>query len=257
MQEALSTTRGRAARRPVVVVTTHLPPLLEISVRNTLDAHPEILVNPQGSDTYIPVSNERVVTLFNLDTTDPATVRAGERAAPTCTLALTSRMRPDQLRECARNGVRSVVPISITPGDLAREIIRIGDGGPPLMSDRVPVKPRPAGVDSRLLTQREKDILELISMRFSNAEIAGELCLANQTVKNYVSSILRKLGVRSRLDLVQQFAAHPAVKTLDTSAEVRHIHPPLHPSLRQREQASVRQDVGASATRLATPERLS
>lgn len=48
------------------------------------------------------------------------------------------------------------------------------------------------------MTRREEHILTLLLQRYTNEEIAAELCLANQTVKNYVRSILRKLGLPSR-----------------------------------------------------------
>ena len=48
------------------------------------------------------------------------------------------------------------------------------------------------------LTQQEQRILELIAQGMTNRQIAGEMFLAEKTVKNYVSSLLAKLGVESR-----------------------------------------------------------
>ncbi|GHE12661.1 response regulator [Streptomyces alanosinicus] len=52
------------------------------------------------------------------------------------------------------------------------------------------------------LTAREQQVLGLLLGRYSNDEIAGELHLARQTVKNHVSSVLQKIGVASRKDLL-------------------------------------------------------
>lgn len=48
------------------------------------------------------------------------------------------------------------------------------------------------------LTERERDVLELIGQGMSNREIAQRLFLAEKTVKNYVTSVLGKLGMQRR-----------------------------------------------------------
>ncbi|WP_219413380.1 response regulator [Pseudonocardia nigra] len=56
-------------------------------------------------------------------------------------------------------------------------------------------------VESSGLTRREQEVLGLVLQRRTNAEIAQELFLGLPTVKTHVSSILRKLGLRSRQEL--------------------------------------------------------
>jgi DNA-binding NarL/FixJ family response regulator len=51
----------------------------------------------------------------------------------------------------------------------------------------------------KLLNDREKDILWLLAKGYDNKEIAARLYLAEQTVKNYVSVIYDKMGVRDRV----------------------------------------------------------
>ena len=48
------------------------------------------------------------------------------------------------------------------------------------------------------LTDRERDVLDLIGQGLSNREIAERLFLAEKTVKNYVTSVLAKLGMQRR-----------------------------------------------------------
>ncbi|MFZ5909313.1 MAG: response regulator [Chloroflexota bacterium] len=48
------------------------------------------------------------------------------------------------------------------------------------------------------LTEREKDILRLLGAGLSNADIAARLYFSEGTVRNYISSILEKLGVSDR-----------------------------------------------------------
>jgi DNA-binding NarL/FixJ family response regulator len=54
------------------------------------------------------------------------------------------------------------------------------------------------------LTEREVEVLKLMTGGYSNREIARALQVTEGTVKNHVSSILSKLGVRDRTRAVLQ-----------------------------------------------------
>ena len=73
----------------------------------------------------------------------------------------------------------------IDPGVITQVMNRLRDGSP---------------TDNRLasLTQRERDVLDLIAEGLSNRQIGERLFLAEKTVKNYVSSLLNKLGMERR-----------------------------------------------------------
>lgn len=53
------------------------------------------------------------------------------------------------------------------------------------------------------LTRREQQLVHLISRGLTNKEIASQLNLSEQTVKNHIHRMLRKLGANDRLDAVE------------------------------------------------------
>ena len=61
----------------------------------------------------------------------------------------------------------------------------------------------------RDLSRREKEILRLIARGYDNSEMARELCIAEQTVKNHLSDIYLKLGVHDRAKVAVLVARLP------------------------------------------------
>lgn len=69
------------------------------------------------------------------------------------------------------------------------------------------------------LTPAEQPVLELLCTGMSNKEIASALGKADTTVKNQISSILRKAGVQSRCQLMAWY--FQAVRTTGPVGEAR------------------------------------
>jgi DNA-binding NarL/FixJ family response regulator len=98
------------------------------------------------------------------------------------------------------------------PDDLVHAV-RVVAAGEALLAPRVTKRllerfatQRPATSSRALLladlTEREREILVLIGRGMSNAEIAAQLFIAEQTVKTHVSRIFTKLGLRDRVQAV-------------------------------------------------------
>ncbi|WP_442814250.1 response regulator [Streptomyces sp. NBC_01808] len=93
--------------------------------------------------------------------------------------------------------VRAVRVVAAGNALIAPEILRR------LVEDFARARPAPAARDrADALTPRETDVLVLVARGLSNAEIAGELVLAEQTVKTHVTRIFTKLGLRDRAQAV-------------------------------------------------------
>jgi two-component system nitrate/nitrite response regulator NarL len=66
--------------------------------------------------------------------------------------------------------------------------------------------------DKRLLSDREKEIVQLVALGHRNKEIGGKLFISEQTVKNHLHNIFDKLGVSDRLELALYAIHHRLVE---------------------------------------------
>ena len=61
------------------------------------------------------------------------------------------------------------------------------------------------------LTPAERDVADLVARGLTNPEIAARLGVSAGTIKDHVSSALRKLGVRTRAELAAAVSSHPGI----------------------------------------------
>ncbi|WP_460364834.1 response regulator [Actinocorallia lasiicapitis] len=141
-----------------------------------------------------------------------ATARiAGEKDAPRV-LILTTFDLDEYVYEALGAGASGFLLKDASAGDLI-SAVRVVAAGDALLAPSVTRRligdfarrrrhERPRSNAADALTPRELDVLRLIARGLSNAEIAGELFLAEQTVKTHVGHVLTKLGLRDRTQAV-------------------------------------------------------
>jgi DNA-binding NarL/FixJ family response regulator len=196
--------------------------LVREGIRSLLALDPEIAIAGEAADgdeavAVIPGSGADVVLLdVRLPRRSGLEVLRALSAAGTLppTIILTTFDDDELLLEGLRAGARGYLLKDVSLAELVRAIRDVAAGCTavhPIASERV-VRGLEAGPDTAFprlepadpLTEREVEVLRLMTGGYSNREIARALRVAEGTVKNHVSSILSKLGVRDRTRAVLQ-----------------------------------------------------
>jgi DNA-binding NarL/FixJ family response regulator len=135
-------------------------------------------------------------------------------------LMLTSYSDDEALFEAIMAGASGYVLKQIRGSELVDAVLRVGRGEQlldPSLTGRVLQRLRqPSDQDPRLarLSEQERKVLILIAEGLTNRQIGEKLFLAEKTVKNYVTSILSKLGMERRTEAAvfaatSGFGKHP------------------------------------------------
>jgi DNA-binding NarL/FixJ family response regulator len=121
------------------------------------------------------------------------------------TLLLTTFLDDEALVRGVLAGARGFLLKDVTLDQLAEAIRTLAAGGSmihPVASARIARGAAPAGAEAPVvpdgLTPREMEVLRLMAAGLANREIGELLGMVEGTVKNHVSNILGKLGVRDR-----------------------------------------------------------
>jgi DNA-binding NarL/FixJ family response regulator len=190
--------------------------LVREGLRRVLELDPEIAVTGEASDAGQALSVVRGappdVVLLDMRMPGGGGLRVleeldGDASAPPC-LVLTTFDDADALLAAARAGAKGYLLKDVMPEELGNAIRCLAGGGtwfkPSLTEgvlrglESVRDGGRPRDHADEPLTHREREVVRMMAGGYSNREIGSALGVAERTVKNHVSSILAKLGVRDR-----------------------------------------------------------
>jgi DNA-binding NarL/FixJ family response regulator len=162
-----------------------------------------------GSEPDVVLMDVRMPGVDGIEATERI-ARSGSRAR---IIILTTHDLDEYVLAALRAGASGFLLKDVRPADLV-ESIRVVARGDALLAPSVTRRlldrfaevldngnPETAPLMEEL-TEREVEVLRLVALALSNAEIAARLVLTEATVKTHVSSILRKLDLRDRVQAV-------------------------------------------------------
>jgi DNA-binding NarL/FixJ family response regulator len=211
-----------AQKQRILLVDDH--EVVRLGLKALLDRHPNFEVVAEASNarealervgTYAPdvvVMDIRLPGGSGIE----ATQEIAEKYPNTRVIMLTSYAEDEMLFSAIRAGAAGYVLKQIGGDDLVRAIEAVGRGEAmldPSVTQRIFQEVRKAAREEEAsafsaLTQQEKHVLLLVSEGKTNREIAKALFLGEGTVRNYVSSILSKLGVSNRAEAAAYAVEH-------------------------------------------------
>ncbi|HEX5192463.1 MAG TPA: response regulator transcription factor [Solirubrobacteraceae bacterium] len=191
-------------------------PLMRAGFRAVLEATGEMEIVSEASDGIEAVAAARavrpdVVLMDSMPTLDG--IEAIRRLPGHRVLVLTTFGLDEYIVEALRAGASGFIAKDVPAEELVHAV-RVVAAGEALLTpavtrqllDRVarrlpaPVGHRPEALQE--LTEREREVLELLARGMSNAEIGEALIVGDATVKTHVSNVLMKLGLRDRVQAV-------------------------------------------------------
>ena len=205
-------------------------PIVRAALRDFLSGTDEVRVVAEAGDGREALATTRrlrpEVTLldYRMPIADGLSVIA-ELAELSAVLILTSDSSPDLIATMLRGGARGyLVHGEFDPPELLRAVRAAAAGQgwlSPVAASVAASVLRDQGSQERAarerqdqqrlararfgLTEREQDVLALVSEGLSNAAIARRLVLAEKTVKNHLQHVFAKLQVRSRTEAVARW----------------------------------------------------
>jgi two-component system nitrate/nitrite response regulator NarL len=203
----------------VLVVDDH--PLFRQGVVSSLNAEPDMAVigETASGEQALVMAQEMLpdVMLLDISLLGWDGLKTAERVTAACpataVVMLTMWEDKDKLLAALKAGARGYVLKGTSASELAQIVRNAANGevhvSPSLAADMlVSLTSVKTNDPLQELTAREREILAGIGAGKTNREIAETLCLSEKTIKHYVSNILQKLQVRSRVEAALFAAQH-------------------------------------------------
>jgi two-component system response regulator NreC len=189
--------------------------LVRAGVRALLEAQPDLEVVGEAEDGAAAVERARRwrpdVVLMDLTMPGRGGIPAIEDVGRECpgvrVLVLTMHEDAAYENQARLAGAAGYVPKKALARDLIAGI-RAVHAGKTYFSASGPLTPKPAVAPVELITEREREVVGLIALGHTNAEIAGKLHISEKTVETHRAHVLQKLGLRTRADLVRFAIEH-------------------------------------------------
>jgi DNA-binding NarL/FixJ family response regulator len=118
-------------------------------------------------------------------------------------LMVSSQASPSVVREALSNGAAGFVPKHASEGELLDAIRRVAGGDryvDPSLGAQLVVADGPPALDA--ITDRERDVLTLLALGYTNQEIGKKLYISVRTVDSHRARLMHKLGLETRSELV-------------------------------------------------------
>jgi DNA-binding NarL/FixJ family response regulator len=216
--------RGDGEPTRILIVDNHA--LFRVGIGNILEREPDFEVVGEADDSRSAIDRALEtspnIILMDLSLPSPGGIETTQRIKrelpSTGIIVLAASEDEDALFDAIKAGAAAFILKDVGPDDLVT-IIRRVVSGEYLINDKVFSKP---AVASRVLKEfrelavygqeaapifaplspREVEILDNIAQGMTNKQVAYALSISEQTVKNHMSSILRKLAVNDRTQAV-------------------------------------------------------
>jgi two-component system, NarL family, response regulator NreC len=134
-----------------------------------------------------------------------------ESSPRTATVVLTMQEDPEYARRALRAGALGYVLKEAADAELVEAVRRAADGQPylnPSLGARLAAMPEQATGPPDNLSERELEVLRLLALGHTNAEIGLQLFLSVRTVETHRAHVQQKLGRVTRAELVRYALDH-------------------------------------------------